>query len=435
MRTPPKSFFKELFLGNTQLGFNLKRMAERNGVLKGLKDQECEKGNRSKRPPIPYVPVVDEIQEAYNAGIKERTQKIKLPDKTEFHAGIWYTGTPEEFLNHVKQAVDACKRMGYFDKYKDSLDARNKANGRYEIAVQDIETATTAGSDPAILVPLVAQKKAALKEAKAAEKDRVEAAEGFFSLYANLLSVEARHAWDKIIERQIGKTGWTDLKGRQRKSIRTKTRKCFDDCVQHHLLTVFNCDAADQMRVYISHGLKKPTRVSVRAFFTRVEQLNAYVDLLPNLYNSPRAGPCTKPVKKYDEADLAMHLLRMCPETWQNQYDLSKETIPQNPIALLAVLENIEKLGTSSNVPMKPPANNGYAKAAGKSDTNGKRKGTDSSSYNIPKKKRAEKHCVLCQKHGGAAATHNTSECTKAVALFAPRRSFHQAPPTHPTSM
>jgi hypothetical protein len=194
VRTPPKSFFKELFLGNTQLGFNLKRMAERNGVLKGLKDQECEKGNRSKRPHIPYVPVVDEIQEAYNAGIKERTQKIKLPDKTEFHAGIWYTGTPEEFLNHVKQAVDACKRMGYFDKYKDSLDARNKANGRYEIAVQDIETATTAGSDPAILVPLVAQKKAALKEAKAAEKDRVEAAEGFFSLYANLLSVEARHA-------------------------------------------------------------------------------------------------------------------------------------------------------------------------------------------------------------------------------------------------
>ena len=89
MRTPSKSFFKELFLGNTELGLTLKKMSERNGVLKGLKDQECEKGNRSKRPPIPYVPVVDEVQDALNAGHKERTQKIKLPDKTEFQAGIW----------------------------------------------------------------------------------------------------------------------------------------------------------------------------------------------------------------------------------------------------------------------------------------------------------------------------------------------------------
>ena len=48
VRTPSKSFFKELFLGNTQLGLTLKKMSERNGVLKGLKDQECEKGNRSK---------------------------------------------------------------------------------------------------------------------------------------------------------------------------------------------------------------------------------------------------------------------------------------------------------------------------------------------------------------------------------------------------
>ena len=24
-----------------------------------------------------------------------------------------------------------------------------------------------------------------------------------------------------------------------------------------------------------------------------------------------------------------------------------------------------------------------------------------------------EKHCTLCQKHGGASGTHNTNECTK----------------------
>ena len=83
-------------------------MTERNGVLNGLKDQECERGNRTKRPPIPYVPVVDEVQEALNANNREaRTQKIKLPNKTEFQAGVWNTGTPEEFLMHVKQAIHA----------------------------------------------------------------------------------------------------------------------------------------------------------------------------------------------------------------------------------------------------------------------------------------------------------------------------------------
>ena len=106
-------------------------------------------------------------------------------------------------MNHVKQAVDACDRMGYFKKYQKYLDERNKANACYLTAVQDIEAATDAGSDATILTPLVAARKQHDSDTKAAEKKRVEAAEGFFSLYANLLSVESRHAWDKIIERRL----------------------------------------------------------------------------------------------------------------------------------------------------------------------------------------------------------------------------------------
>ena len=94
-------------------------MTEHNRVLKGLKDQECKCSNWTNRPPIPYVPVVDEIQDAVNANNNEpRTQKIKLPNKTEFQAGVWNTGTPEEFLMHVKQAIHACDRMGLFSDYE-----------------------------------------------------------------------------------------------------------------------------------------------------------------------------------------------------------------------------------------------------------------------------------------------------------------------------
>ena len=38
VRTPSKKFFKELFLGDTVLAHNFKKMTERNGVIKGLKN-------------------------------------------------------------------------------------------------------------------------------------------------------------------------------------------------------------------------------------------------------------------------------------------------------------------------------------------------------------------------------------------------------------
>jgi hypothetical protein len=60
IESPAKSFFKSLFLG-TNLGQALRIMSASKSVPEGLKNQECEKGNRKKRPPIPYVPLVNEV--------------------------------------------------------------------------------------------------------------------------------------------------------------------------------------------------------------------------------------------------------------------------------------------------------------------------------------------------------------------------------------
>jgi hypothetical protein len=122
---PAKSFFKSLFLG-TKLGQALRIMSMSKTVPKGLKSQECEKGNQKKRPPIPYVPVVNEVQEAVAKG-KEYTYKIKLPDKTKFSVPIWDTGTQEAFLIHVQQAKSASKRKGLFQDYDDAIEAESKA--------------------------------------------------------------------------------------------------------------------------------------------------------------------------------------------------------------------------------------------------------------------------------------------------------------------
>ena len=53
-----------------------------------------------------------------------------------------------------------------------------------------------------------------------------------------------------------------------------------------------------------------------------------------------------------EDADLATHLLQMCPVKWQRQYNLMENSTPVSTRALLMVLENIE-----SNVEFdgKPP--------------------------------------------------------------------------------
>ncbi len=51
-----------------------------------------------KRPPIHYVPEVDEVQDAVNKTKgKEGTFTIKLPNKTQFTVNIWDSGTPEGY--------------------------------------------------------------------------------------------------------------------------------------------------------------------------------------------------------------------------------------------------------------------------------------------------------------------------------------------------
>jgi hypothetical protein len=138
-------------------------MSTSKAVPDGLKNQECKKGNRKKRPPIPYVPMVDEIQEAVNKG-KEYSYKIKLPDKTEFSVPIWDTGIQEAFLIHVQQAKSPCTRKGLFKDYDDALEAESKADEQAKSFRRAIANAKKKGAGE----PSQASQddfKAALKEA------------------------------------------------------------------------------------------------------------------------------------------------------------------------------------------------------------------------------------------------------------------------------
>jgi hypothetical protein len=186
-------------------------------VPEGLKNQECEKENRKKCPPIPYIPVVDKVQEAVSKG-KDFSYKITLPDKTKFSVPIWDTGTQEAFLIHVQQAKSACKRKGLFQDNDDAILAEMKSVEQAKSLQKAIASVIGPKSrkdaeDPNQSSPddLNASLKDALLEKKVALEAKATAAKGFFLLYANLLSKDAQFCWEKIVSSQVGTAPWTDL--------------------------------------------------------------------------------------------------------------------------------------------------------------------------------------------------------------------------------
>jgi hypothetical protein len=106
LRVPPKSSFKKLLLGT-----GLWHDAKMSTFLKSpnrLKDAECEKGQLSHRPPIPYVSVVDIVTP------KEEPQifKIKLPDASHLSMPIYSRGNNKEYLAHIVAVLQVIKQKG-----------------------------------------------------------------------------------------------------------------------------------------------------------------------------------------------------------------------------------------------------------------------------------------------------------------------------------
>ena len=88
----PDEIFKALFIG-TSLRAAAIRMSHTKVAPKGLKPLECERNLGKSRPPIPYIPEMDSIQEALDSSAN--TLKLILPHKAELRILVWSKGTPE----------------------------------------------------------------------------------------------------------------------------------------------------------------------------------------------------------------------------------------------------------------------------------------------------------------------------------------------------
>ncbi len=71
----------------------------------GLKDCKCKKMALCERPPIPYVPEKDSVQETVPS-FKDNHLKTLIKEGTELRVPIWHSGTRQAFLIHVRSAQE-----------------------------------------------------------------------------------------------------------------------------------------------------------------------------------------------------------------------------------------------------------------------------------------------------------------------------------------
>ncbi len=76
----------------------------------GLKPQECKRNAGRSKPPIPCIPKKDDLQEAVESSAN--TLKLLLPHKVELRVPVWSKETPEQFLVHIQQTLNAIKQKG-----------------------------------------------------------------------------------------------------------------------------------------------------------------------------------------------------------------------------------------------------------------------------------------------------------------------------------
>jgi hypothetical protein len=183
----------------------------------------------------------------------------------------------------------------------------------------------------------------------------------------------------------------------------------FNDCIMFHLLTVFPNYAAEQEKYNLSNMLKKHQRVSIHQFVQQVEQLNAYITQLPHWYYSPSFNADMTPVNvPFSKADLASHVLQMCPHQWQDKYNLQeKDMTPMDMHSPQAYLKAFKRVCT----PEKAHVQSGK-KASQKSKAGNKRP-SNGATKQVSKKVHFEKSCKLCKKHGGVHTTHATKDCCR----------------------
>ena len=134
LRLPPKSPFKKLLLGTGLWRYTYVKMSTNLKSTDMLKDVECEKGQLSQRPPIPYVPVVDLVTPKEDPAVL----KVKLPDDSHISVPIFSHGNSEKCIGHIVVVLRIIEQKGLHKKCR----VHAKAVVKRQAALKNLQEAS-----------------------------------------------------------------------------------------------------------------------------------------------------------------------------------------------------------------------------------------------------------------------------------------------------
>jgi hypothetical protein len=219
-------------------------------VREGLKLRECKRLKLCEPPPVPYIPPKDKVQDEV---VKLRNLEIKMMIEKDMMLNflVWRkNGTREAFLMHFTAVLNAIKKRGHFYNYKKAAKAHEesmKAIGSARAALSLLDR-TGAKAKNSCKKKTKEVKKGATAKVQDSESDAKEAKDapeandkmkaGFledletakqsqrtakgamtvavnkmFAFYSNLLSLESKYAWNKIVGEQTESDPYVNLQG------------------------------------------------------------------------------------------------------------------------------------------------------------------------------------------------------------------------------
>ena len=379
-------------------------------VPEGLMPIHCERpGSEYGDVPIRYI--MPQISEE-----DIRKKSIRLPNGNKLFVTV--DENPEMYLRMLRDADNLRCLNGSKKEFQDAhADLRKKFNA-YRITYQMINPTTAQKA-------LAITQKVAYKEAQAKCREHAVSA---FSLFRRMLDGIAKEQWDLIDIEVHTDSIHTDLQGLTVKGPLQRSWATFDLCIEKHKLHVFNVDAADVQRRYLSQGVRKPFEVKIKWFMMRMMAMNRDLTLMPclalNTQTSKEVVPTNVP---FNGAEMCSIIIRCLPQDWQTQYHMANgQKVQTKTRELLIQLEAIEK---AMDQKRKEKDASTKKDSTAKSGKNGKgsekRRSTGSGdSFRIPKKQRTDKFCNRCKEHGGAHTTHNTNDCNRYKADGTPNKEY-----------
>ncbi len=228
-------------------------------VPEGIKDRECKRFALREHPPVPYVPEKDPIQETVSFLKSDQSLNTTIKVDAELRLPIWHCGTPEAFLMHVSSALNTIETWGTFKAYKEAhkayVEQRNVAK-HAKAALALFTAPTSKGKKASEKASEKAPEKESAKKFSEKEKAFKKTTEGMalanapapelcneyqaiynkaifvketaknkkeatatkmFQFYANLLSLDAKYRWNKIVWEQMEADPFKDPQGASRK--------------------------------------------------------------------------------------------------------------------------------------------------------------------------------------------------------------------------